>query len=301
MSTPNGSATLVVTFVDWPNIEKGLRNRFSGLGLPENVASLAVPAIGAIAGRLGSLEYANVYADWRGKYATVVPVIEQDYRFRHTLVSRKASGGDRCDTTIVADMIDLTHERVTTPIPTILLCAGDADYTVAVRRALGRGFEVYVSSETSSLSPELGSLATALYPFERYFIDEARKAQIELTSNIKPEDLPGLDVIRRWSAFVRLLDRLSQTLPYVTLPYFARRLVETRPQFGATWREAYGSIETSIEMGMTRIPRSVQDPSKSGNDVRIIELVSDNTLVRCVMENIKVPDDGSPDTPIRLG
>ena len=56
MSTPNGSATLVVTFVDWPNIEKGLRNRFSGLGLPENVASLAVPAIGTIAGRLGLLD-----------------------------------------------------------------------------------------------------------------------------------------------------------------------------------------------------------------------------------------------------
>ncbi len=300
ISVADESQTPIVAFVDWPNIEKGLRNRFSGLGEPENVARLAVPAVKAIVERVGALEYVNVYADWRNRYEKVVPVLEQDYRFRPTLVSRKASGGDRCDTTIVADIIDLTHERADPPKPVMLLCAGDADYAVAVRRALERGFDVYVSSETGSLSPELGTLATASFPFERYFSEEARKARIELTSNIRPEDLPPLNEVRKWASFVRLLDRLSQTLPYVTLPYFVKKLVETRPQFGTTWRDAYGSVDTSIEMGIARIPRAVQDPNRPGSDVRVIELNTENMLTRCVLENIKVPDERSPDTSVRL-
>lgn len=300
MSMTDESKAHVVTFVDWPNVEKGLRRRFSGLGAHESVASLAVPATSAIVDRVGTLEYATVYADWREKYAKVVPVLEQDYRFRPALVSRKASGGDRCDTTIVADMVDFTHERADAPKPVMLLCAGDADYAVAVRRALARGFDVYVSSETGSLSPELSSLATASFPFERYFSDEARKARIELTSNIRPEDMPSLSEVRRWASFVRLLDRLSQTLPYVTLPYFVRKLVETRPQFGTTWRGAYASVDTSIELGIARLPRAVHDPNRPGNDVRVIELIAENALVRCVLENIKVPDERSPDTSVRL-
>lgn len=286
----------VVAFVDWPNVEKGLRRRFSGLGSHESVASLAVPAIRAIVDRVGTLDYATVYADWREKYAKVVPVLEQDYKVRPALVSRKASGGDRCDTTIVADMIDFTHERSATPKPVILLCAGDADYAVAVRRALARGFDVYVSSETGSLSPELSSLATASFPFERYFSDEARKARIELTSNIRPEDMPSLSEVRRWASFVRLLDRLSQTLPYVTLLYFARRLAETRPEYGNTRRDAVDTVEAAIEMGMIRVSGAVDDPKRPGSSVTAIELVAENLLTRCVLENIKVPDESSPDT-----
>ena len=293
----NESKTPVVAFVDWPNIEKGLRNRFSRLGEPESVARLAVPAVKAIVDRVGAFEYVNVYADWRNRYEKVVPVLEQDYRFRPTLVSRKASGGDRCDTTIVADIIDLTHERANPPRPIMLLCAGDADYAVAVRRALERGFDVYVSSETGSLSPELRSLATASFPFERYFSEEARKARIELTSNIRPEDLPTLSQVRRWASFVRLLDRLSQTLPYVTLLYFARRLAETRPEYGRTRREAIDAIDAGIEMGMIRISGEIDDPRRPGSSVTAIELVAEDMLVRCILENIKVPDEHSPDTP----
>ena len=286
----------MVAFVDWPNIDRGLRSRFLHLGQPESVARFVVPAIKTIAERMGPLEYATVYADWRTKYATVVPVLDQDYRFRHELISLKASGGDRCDTTIVADIIDFTHSRATTPKPGILLCAGDADYAVAVRRALERGFEVYVSSETNSLSPELASLATASYPIERYFSEEARLAGVALTPNIRPEDLPSLSEIRKWAGFIRLLDRLSQILPYVTLPYLARRLVESRPKYGETWQEAYASIEATIEMGITRVSGSVQNPDKPGNDVKTIGLVAENMVVRCILENIKVPNENSPDT-----
>ena len=292
----NQSTTPVVAFVDWPNVDRGLRRYFQGLGQPEELARLALSAIEAISAQVGSLESARVYADWRTAYSNVVPLLDADYKFRHTLVPRKASGGDRCDTTIVADIVDFTHERAFEPRPAILLCAGDADYAVAVRRALERGFEVHVASVMTSLSPELGNLATAVYPLQRYFSDSARRAGTRLTPNISPEDFPSLDEIRRWSAFIRLLDRRSRILDYVTLPYFARLLSEARPQYGKAAREAYDTIEESINLGITRYGARVQNPGKPENFVQTIELVEERGLVRCVLENIKVPSEISPDT-----
>ncbi len=237
-----------------------------------------------------------MYADWRTAYSEVVPVLGTNYRFRTVLVPRKASGGDRCDTTIVADIVDLTHLDTGSPKPLILLCAGDADYEVAAHRALERGFEVHVASVMTSLAPELGSLATAVYPLQRYFSDSARQAGIMLTPNIRPEDFPSLTEVRRWAAFIRLLDRRSQVLDYVTLPYFAKLLSEARPQYGSISREAYDSVEESIALGITKYGANVQNPRNPSHFVQTIELVEEQGLVRCVLENIEVSSDASPDT-----
>ena len=289
-------ANTVVAFVDWPNVERSLRGYFQGLGQHNGLASLSISAIESISGRIGELESASVYADWRTAYSEVVPILDTNYRFRTMLVPKKASGGDRCDTTIVADIVDLTHYRAGAPRPAILLCAGDADYAVAARRALERGFEVHVASVMTSLAPELGSLASAVYPLQRYFSDSARRAGIQLAPNIRPEDMPSLAEVRKWAAFIRLLDRRSQVLDYVTLPYFAKLLSEARPQYGRTVREAYDSIEESINLGITKYGANVQNPRNPGHFVQTIELVEEQGLVRCVLENIEVPSEKSPDT-----
>ena len=286
----------VVVFVDWPNVDRGLRAYFQGLGQPEELGKLAISAIETISRRIGSIEYVSVYADWRTAYSSIVPLLDANYRLRHVLVPRKASGGDRCDTTIVADIVDLTHEYANYEKPAILLCAGDADYAVAARRALERGFEVHVASVMTSLSPELGSLATAVYPLQRYFSDSARREGIRLTPNIRPEDIPSLAEVRRWAAFIRLLDRRSQILDYVTLPYFAKLLSEARSQYGRTAREAYDSIEESINLGITKYGANVQNPRNPDHFVQTIELIEEQGLVRCVLENIEVPSETSPDT-----
>ena len=286
----------VVVFVDWPNVDRGLRAYFQGLGQPEELGKLAISAIETISRRIGSIEYVSVYADWRTAYSSIVPLLDADYRLRHVLVPRKASGGDRCDTTIVADIVDLTHEYANSEKPAILLCAGDADYAVASRRALERGFEVHVASVMTSLSPELGSLATVVYPLQRYFSDSARQTDIRLTPNMRPEDMPSLAEIRRWAGFIRLLDRLSQRHRYVTSSYFARRLSETRPRYGATIREAFGSVDDAINLGIARRGEEVRNPNKHGSFMRTIELVEELGLVRCVLENIEVPSETSPDT-----
>ena len=291
----------VVVFVDWPNVDRSLRGYFRGLGQHEELARLSISTIEDISGRIGNIEHVSVYADWRTAYSEVVPVLGTNYRFRTVLVPRKASGGDRCDTTIVADIVDLTHLHTGSPKPLILLCAGDADYAVAAHRALERGFEVHVASVMTTLAPELGSLATAVYPLQRYFSDSARQAGIMLTPNISPEDMPNLAEVRRWAAFIRLLDRRSQVLDYVTLPYFAKLLSEARPQYGRIAREAdaheaYDNVEESIALGITKYGTNVQNPRNPSHFVQTIELVEEQGLVRCVLENIEVSSDASPDT-----
>ena len=293
---PSETPPPVVAFVDWPNVDKSLRGYFRGIGQHEDLARIAISAIEAIADKIGNIETVYFYADWRTAYSAVVPVISTDYRFKPVLVPRKASGGDRCDTTIVADIVDLTHQRAGAPLLVILLCAGDADYAVAAQRALERGFEVHVASVMSSLAPELGSLCTAVYPLQRYISDSARQSGIRLSLNISPEDMPTLSEIREWASFIRLLDRLSQSLDYLALPYFARSLSENRPQYGKDMREAFNTIDTAISLGIARHGRSVPNPRRHGRLVQTIELVEEQGLVRCILENITVPSEESPDT-----
>lgn len=293
--TQQQSANTVVAFVDWPNVDKSIRGYFHNPGQHQDLAKIAVSAIEDISGRVGIIERVSVYADWRTAYKEVVPILDSNYKFKTVLVPRKASGGDRCDTTIVADIVDLTHEYASSEKPAILVCAGDADYAVAARRALERGFEVHVASVMTSLSPELGSLATVVYPLQRYFSDSARQAGIWLTPNISPDDMPSLADIRRWAGFIRLLDRLSQRHVYVTSSYFARRLSETRPRYGSTRREAYGSVDDAINLGIARRGEEVRNPNRPGSFMRTIEL-TDNAIVKCVLENIEVPSEESPDT-----
>ena len=289
-------ANAVVAFVDWPNIDKGLRRCFKGLGEPEHLARLAIPAIKTIAGGVGHLESANVYADWRTSYSRIVPLLESDHRFDPVLVPRKASGDDRCDATIVADIVDFTYERDALPKPVILLCAGDADYAVAVRRALRRGFEVHIASDTSSLSPELSNLSTSVYPLERYFSDEAQLLRLSLTPELGPEEYPDLGDVRKWAGLVRFLDRMSRTLEYVTLSYFTRQLSTFRPKYGETVPESYDSVEEAVKLGIVKHGVPVPNPTRSGHFVQTIVLSNENILVRCILENIKVPGEISPDT-----
>ena len=287
----------VVAFVDWPNVDRSLRGYFQTLGQHQDLARIAVSAIEDISGRLGSIDHVSVYADWRTAYSEVVPVLDSNYKFRTVLVPRKASGGDRCDTAIVADIVDLTHAYADSIKPAILLCAGDADYAVAVRRALERGFEVHVASVMTSLSPELENLVSAVYPLQRYFVESARHAGIRLTPNIRPEDMPSLSEVRKWAGFIRLLDRLSGSLDYVTVPFLARRLTESRIRFGMTTRrQSYEDIDEAVTIGIAKRTGEIQNPNRPGNFVQTIELVEEQSLVRCVLENIRVPSDVSPDT-----
>ncbi len=287
----------VAAFIDWPNIDRSIRSHFRGLS-HQDVARIVIYAIEVVAERIGALQSASAYADWRTAYSESVPVLAENYKFNHILVPRKASGGDRCDTTIVADIVDFTHEHNTPPKPAILLCAGDADYAVAARRALERGFEVHVTSVSSSLAPELRSLTTAVYPLERYFPDAARHSGIQLIPNIRAEDLPSLEEVRRWAGLIRLLDKLMQRLSYVTFLYFARHLSETSSRYGANTQETRNTIEEAINLGIARYAGRIRNPKNPRYSVQTIELSSDSILVRCVLENIKVPSDKSPDTPL---
>ena len=160
-----------------------------------------------------------------------------------------------------------------------------------------RGFEVYVVSVSDSLAPELASLSTAVYLLERYFSDAALRSRIQLIPNIRAEDLPSLAEVRRWAGFVRLLYRMTQSLDYVTLLYFARRLSELRPRYGETIGEAHTSVKEAIALGIVGYGVSVPNPNNLDQYVQTIVLSNGHVLVRCILENIRVPSESSPDTP----
>ena len=257
---PRPPPETVAAFIDWPNIDRSIRNHFRALS-HQDVARIVIYALEVVAERIGALQSASAYADWRTAYSEAVPVLAANYRFNHILVPRKASGGDRCDATIVADIVDFTHKHNASHKPAILLCAGDADYAVAARRALERGFEVHVTSVSSALAPELASLTTAVYPLERYFPDAARHLGIHLIPNIRAEDLPSREEVRRWASLIRLLDKLTRNLDYVSFTYFARRLSEVRPNYGANTRESRNTVQEAVSIGIVRYAGRVRIPA----------------------------------------
>lgn len=104
----------VAAFIDWPNIDRSIRSHFRGLS-HQDVARIVIYAIEVVSERIGALQSASAYADRSAAYSEAVPVLAANYRFNHILVPRKAGGGDRCDATIVADIVDFTHERNASP------------------------------------------------------------------------------------------------------------------------------------------------------------------------------------------
>ena len=110
--------------------------------------------------------------------------------------------------------------------------------------------------------------------------------------------MPSMAAVRKWAGLIRLLDRLTRNLNYVTFLYFARRLSETRPNYGANLREARNTVEEAVNLGIVRYAGRIRNPNNPRNYTQTIELSSESILVRCVLENIKVPSDKSPDTPL---
>ena len=101
-----------------------------------------------------------------------------------------------------------------------------------------------------------------------------------------------------WAGLIRLLDRLTRSLNYVTFLYFARRLSEVRPNYGANLREARNTVEEAVNLDIVRYSGRIRNPNNPRNYIQTIELSGDSILVRCVLENIKVPSETSPDTPL---
>ena len=64
----------------------------------------------------------------------------------------------------------------------------------------------------------------------------------------------------------------------------------------ATSRQTYEDIDEAVAIGIAKRTGEIRNPNRPGNFVQTIELVEELGLVRCVLENIKVPSDASPDT-----
>ena len=101
-----------------------------------------------------------------------------------------------------------------------------------------------------------------------------------------------------WAGLIRLLDRLTRNLDYVSFTYFARRLSEVRPNYGANTRESRNTVQEAICIGIVRYAGGIRNINSPLVSIQTLEIASDSILVRCVLENIKAPSDKSPDIPL---
>jgi len=270
-----------------------IQSTYHDPGEPEVIARYTVDCIKAIANDIGDLDSINFYADWTGHLSPVTRVLNSETKCNIIMVPRKASNNaDRCDTTIVADIIDLTHTR-SVGRRSILLCAGDADYVIAARRATERGFDVHVASLSVSISAELTNLAHTLYPLDKRILDAAHNIGRTLVPRVT--DMPSKADIRRWAGFIRLLDQLSARLPYVVRAYCARLLTQRKDRYGADLASAHSTINQARELGIINIIGPFPDPTTSRNEVFHLELNDSSPIVICVLNNIKVSDPEEPD------
>ena len=101
-----------------------------------------------------------------------------------------------------------------------------------------------------------------------------------------------------WAGLIRLLDRLTRNLDYVSFTYFEQCLFEVRPRYGAYMRESHNTAHEAVSIGIVRYAGRIRNPNSPGVSIQTLELSRDSILVRCVLENIKAPSDKSLDTPL---
>lgn len=265
---------LVVIFVDYENIRRGLWRHFQKR-VPEDITiRQLMEAIKATAEDIGSLYEAHVFGDWtiRGLDARE---IENVQHFRAQLVLRSDSKKDRTDPVMNFAIDDVYREK--SEINNVMLCAGDSDYCEVVRRGTRLHKNIYICAVGPQTAPELLSLAKAFFPIEQRLgikpidVDELREAIAKLD--------PG--ELTRWAPLIRQLDKAEQIFPYVVRAHFIKKFLWPAMGYGDTFEQQAITLDLAEQIGIIQSDR-VPHPD-SGIPVRTIQLMRNNEMVRAVV------------------
>lgn len=180
---------------------------------PENVCA----AFQSVASRFGDYRGGTVFGDWTLRVEEARSFESHGLQAYNVLRSRR--GKERSDPAINLEVYDWVRDR--TDVDTFILGSGDSDFQELIRRARNRGNQVVICAFGDTIAGETKNM-TPVFPLE---------AELGLTAKreIAPTlpGTPNTEVVSKIQAFVRRMESLERTLPYVVLNYLKTILTPT--------------------------------------------------------------------------
>jgi hypothetical protein len=245
----------VLIAIDWENIRRALPN-FIEQVTPQQVCA----AFKGVASRFGDYRGGTIFGDWTLRVEEARIFESQGLQAYNVLRSRR--GKDRSDPAIILEVYDWVRDRP--DVNTCILGSGDSDFQELIRRVRNRGNQVVICAFGDTIAGELKNM-TPVFPLE---------AELGLTSKREVAPiLPGMPDgkgVSRVQVFVRRMDSVERTLPYVVLNYL--KTVVT-PAWGAGSNEIqkHAFIQELLSDGILEA-YDVENPQRPGRTTTAVRL-----------------------------
>jgi len=217
----------VALFVDFEHLRRHTEGAHAVCGL-----SSAIEAVALRVQDMGDVVMANVYADWDkvpGRQGEVKR-LHLDPRFVFSNLAGTSFQLARTNGSLVSMALDaLDALREHPEIDTFVLVSDDAGIADLITRLRRDGRDVFLVGFQRSMPPDLLSMDVEFEPLE----DSVQPAELQ-HEDTPPSEEAYSDSDFSWEAFVLLLARLEDTLPFVSLKYLKNHVLTPNHGGGST-------------------------------------------------------------------
>jgi len=265
--------TNIAVFMDYENIHISLERQYRLIPEPNKLAILLTDEIK----KSGKILFGQAYADWE-EYEGVQPAlkkhgidpryvlskatIQKDAENGHLIVSRKNSS----DIALALDASEVLHTRE--DIDTFALITGDRDFIELVNKLHNRNKGVIIFGVEKTTSKELKETADTFMSIESlYGITPSPMADIK-AANLA-EELSE----ETWESFIKKVDELQKSLPFLGLNYLINELMPGKKEL----------IVKSLDKGIL-VKYKVENPCKPEFQTSACRLNEENPFVKKILK-----------------
>lgn len=261
--------TNIALFMDYENIHISLERQYHIIPEPNKLAILVTEEIK----KKGKILLGQAYADWEEydgvqpalkkhgvdpRYVLSKATIKKDIEKGSIIVSRKNSS----DIALALDASEVLHTRDN--IDTFALISGDRDFVELVNKLHNRNKGVIIIGVEKTTSKELIDTADTFMSIESLY-------------GITPSpmiDTEGLDSAgelseETWESFIKKVDELQKSLPFLGLNYLIKELMCGKKDI----------VSKSLDKGIL-IKYKVENPHKPEFQTSACKLNEENPLVK---------------------
>lgn len=267
----------VLIAIDWENIRRGLPN-FVEYVTPEQICA----AFQKVASKFGDYRGGTVFGDWTLRVEEARIFEGQGLQAYNVLRSRR--GKDRSDPAINLEVYDWVRDR--SDVETFILGSGDSDFQELIRRAKNRGNQVVICAFSDTIAGGMSTM-TPVFPLE---------AELNLTPKREIEPtLPGTadsETVSTVQTFVRRMDSIEQSLPYVVLNYL-KTIVSPAWGAGSDAIQRHAFLEELVSDGILE-EYDVDNPKRPGQTTIAIRLNrSHENVIEALQGTKELPGSGA--------
>jgi len=252
----------VMVFVDYENIRRGLANNFQERVGPDKI----IGVISNLAQELGDFRGGTVFGDWTLRPDEARTIEEQG--LQAYLLTRGAK--ERSDAAMMLEIYDVMHQRP--EINTFLVCSGDSGFKEIIRRGEERDKHMYICAVGLTISRELITMSSGVFALEE---------RLGLSPEIAPT-VPSTPGTRDWRPFIRRLDSLEKTLPFVAYNYLKHSILEPSLRCGDTDDDRKKFLEDAVSANIIEL-YEIPNPKLTGRMTIVCRLRRDETTVRDIL------------------